>query len=103
MALDLSDAEILHVARLARLRLTTDELGPVRQDLNRVLAYVSQLQALDLDGVDPTMHVLKTRAPLREDQKEPSLSPTEALANGPRVQDGMFMVPRIMEGGSGGE
>ncbi|MCL5116398.1 MAG: Asp-tRNA(Asn)/Glu-tRNA(Gln) amidotransferase subunit GatC [Firmicutes bacterium] len=101
--MDLSDADILHVARLARLHLTPDELGPVRADLNRVLAYVSQLQKLDLEGVRPTMHVVETHAPLREDRPEPSLGIAEATKNGPVVENGMFLVPRIMEGGASGE
>lgn len=101
--MELGDAEILHVARLARLRLTPDELGSVRQDLNRVLAYVSKLQELDLSGTEPTMHVVETRTPLRTDKILPSLSRDEATKNGPEVRDGMFVVPRIMEGGEGGE
>lgn len=99
----LSDQEILHVARLARLRLRPDEMEPVRKDLNRVLDYVSQLQALDLEGVAPTMHVLSGQTPLRGDVARSSLPVAEAVKNGPHVRDGMFVVPRIMEGGSEGE
>ncbi len=101
--MELGDAEILHVARLARLRLTEDELSGVRQDLNRVLAYVSKLHELNLDGVEPTMHVIETRTPLREDSVHQSLSAETATQNGPEVRDYMFVVPRIMEGGSGDE
>ncbi|NMP22582.1 Asp-tRNA(Asn)/Glu-tRNA(Gln) amidotransferase subunit GatC [Sulfobacillus harzensis] len=98
--MELTDTEILHVARLARLRLTKEELPAVRRDLNRVLDYVQQLAQLDLSQVEPTMHVLKDKTPLREDQPAPSLPVSEALKNAPETADNMFQVPRIMEGGS---
>ena len=101
--MELSDREILHVARLARLRLTADELEPLRQDLNRVLDYVSQLQSLNLDGVEPTLHAAADEAPLRQDVEEVSLSVAEATKNGPKVEQHMFVVPRIMEDGSDGQ
>ena len=98
IGLELGDAEILHVAHLARLRLDQEELGSVRRDLNRVLAYVSTLQQLDLEGVPPTMHVAGVRLPLREDQIKESLSIEDATRNGPEVRDDMFVVSRIMGG-----
>lgn len=94
--MELGDAEILHVARLARLRLTAEELEPVRQDLNRVLDYVETLRQLNLDGIEPTMHVAGTLAVLRADRVEPSLSVADAVRNAPEVRDSMFVVPRIM-------
>lgn len=100
---ELTDADILHVARLARLRVKPNELDAVRKDLNRVLTYVSQLQALDLEGVPPTMHVLNEKMPLRADKPVPSLTQSEAVKNGPVVEQDMFVVPRIMEGGSDSE
>lgn len=102
-ALELGDAEVRHVARLARLRLTDEELGPVRNDLNRVLSYVSKLQELDLTSVEPTMHVVETRVPMRADVVGPSLPSSEAVANAPHAVDHMFAVPRIMDGGDDDE
>ncbi len=97
--MELKDSEILHVARLARLRLTEGELAPVRDDLNRVLEYVEKLNELDLNDVKPTMHVLTQETPLRADVCGESLSVEDALKNGPKVADNMFVVPRIMDGG----
>lgn len=97
--MELKDSDILHVARLARLRLTEAELGPVRHDLNRVLDYVEKLNELDLRDVKPTMHVLTQETPLREDARGESLPVEEALKNGAQVADHMFVVPRIMDGG----
>lgn len=101
--MDLTDQDILHVAKLARLRLRAEALSQVRHDLNRVLSYVSQLQELPLDGVEPTMLVIGGRAPLRADDPRPSLALDAALNNGPEVRDNMFVVPRILEeGGTSG-
>ncbi|AEJ39176.1 glutamyl-tRNA(Gln) amidotransferase subunit C [Sulfobacillus acidophilus TPY] len=97
--MELRDEDIRHIARLARLRLTAEELEPVRQDLNRVLDYVAQLQQLELAEVPPTRHAVDLMMPLRPDQVEPSLPPDAALANGPVVLEQMFVVPRIMEEG----
>ncbi len=96
MALELDDADILHVAGLARLRLTAAELEPVRRDLNRVLEYVQTLHQLNLEGVEPTMHGSGARALLRHDRVEPSLALTDAIRNAPEVREGMFVVPRII-------
>lgn len=101
--MDLRDQDVRHVARLARLRLTDEEIDGVRQDLNRVLGYVSKLHELDLQDVAATMHVVTTRAPLRDDQVSPSLAVAEAVKNGPVVRGSMFVVPRIMDGGDGVE
>lgn len=102
--MELGDQDIRHVAKLARLRLNPGELERVRRDLNRVLAYVEQLQQLSLEGIEPTMHVGQSQAPLRPDRAGTSLSVNEATANAPEVQGGMFKVPRIMEsGGDAGE
>jgi len=97
--MELRDEDIRHIARLARLRLTAEELEPVRQDLNRVLDYVAQLQQLELAEVPPTRHAVDLLMSLRPDEVEPSLPPDAALANGPVVLEQMFVVPRIMEEG----
>ncbi|PSR21281.1 MAG: Asp-tRNA(Asn)/Glu-tRNA(Gln) amidotransferase subunit GatC [Sulfobacillus acidophilus] len=99
--MELDDADILHVARLARLQLTAAEVEPVRRDLNRVLEYVQTLHQLNLDNIEPTMHVSGLRAILRNDSVQPSLTVEEALRNAPEVREAMFVVPRIM--GEGGE
>lgn len=101
--MEFGDSEILHVARLARLRLVSSEVEPLREDLNRVLAYVSQLQTLDLKGVEPTRHVVEMGTLLRDDVVEPSLGVKDALHNAPEVQHNMFVVPRIMEEANGDE
>lgn len=95
MRLTLDD--IRHVARLARLSLTEDELRSFENDLNSILRYVEQLQQVDTEGVEPTSHAVRLENVMREDQVEPSLPVDEALANAPDRSDDYFRVPRVLE------
>lgn len=96
--LALSEQEVRHVARLARLRLDAREVEGLARDLNRVLEYMRQLNELDTESVEPTWQVVPQAAPLRADVLAPSLPVDAALANAPEVVEGMFAVPRIIEG-----
>ncbi|WP_242968141.1 Asp-tRNA(Asn)/Glu-tRNA(Gln) amidotransferase subunit GatC [Sulfobacillus sp. hq2] len=98
-AVALSEIQVKHVARLARLRVESDEIAQITQDLDRVLEYVAQLSQLDTDTVEPTMHVMGLAMPLRADEVKPSLPVDAALKNAPDPRDHMFGVPRIMDGG----
>lgn len=84
-----------HVARLARLRLEGDEELRMQQELNGILGHIDQIQALDLDGVAPTSHVIALRNVLRADVPRPSVSLEAALHEAPEVIDGGFGVPKI--------
>ena len=86
-----------HVARLARLDLSEDERVRMRAELTQILAHAEEIQALDLDGIEPTSHALSIRDALRSDDVKPSLTQEEALRNAPEVEDGRFRVPRIIE------
>lgn len=69
----------------------------MRAELTDILDHVTRIQALDLDGVEPTTHALPLRNVMRADEITPSLSQEEALANAPATEDGRFKVPRIVE------
>jgi aspartyl-tRNA(Asn)/glutamyl-tRNA(Gln) amidotransferase subunit C len=84
-----------HVARLARLRLEGDEELRMQEELNGILVHIEQIQALDLDDVAPTSHVIALRNVLRDDVPRPSLTVDEALHEAPEAADGGFVVPRI--------
>lgn len=88
-------ATVHHVARLARLRLDEAEEERMQTELNAILTAVEQLQTLDLDGVEPTSHVIELRNVLRDDVPVPSLSQELALREGPDVQGDGFVVPKI--------
>jgi aspartyl-tRNA(Asn)/glutamyl-tRNA(Gln) amidotransferase subunit C len=89
---------IEHVARLARLRLTAEELDRFADQLARVLDYAVQVQEVDTTGIDPTFHVAGQEHPLREDVIRPGLPAEEALRNAPDAdrQAGLFKVPRVL-------
>ncbi len=85
--------EVLHVARLARLRLTEEEIGRMSGDLSSVLDHIEKIGELDLDGVDPTSHVVPLENVLRADEPRPSLPRDRALAEAPAPIEGGFGVP----------
>jgi len=89
--------EVLHVATLARLDVTEDEVGRLAEQLSAVLEYVDQLAGLDLVGVEPMAHVLDYATPLRADAVRPSLPREAALANAPAAEQGCFRVPKVIE------
>ena len=86
-------AEVLHVARLARLALSDDEIEPMARELSAVLDHVAQIAELDLDGVAPSTHVVEVTGALRPDEPVPSLSREVALAEAPAVSGEGFLVP----------
>jgi len=93
----LTRADVEHVARLARLALTDDEIDRLTGELAAVLEHAADVAALDLDGVPPTAHPLPMRNVLRDDVVRPSLDRDEVLAAAPAAQDGRFRVPRILD------
>lgn len=85
-----------HVAALARLELTDDEVESLTRELGVILEHAGQIAALDTSGVPPTSHPLPLRNVLRADEPGPSLDRDEVLAEAPSVEDGRFRVPRII-------
>jgi aspartyl-tRNA(Asn)/glutamyl-tRNA(Gln) amidotransferase subunit C len=85
--------QVLHVARLARLRLSDEELERMPGELSKILEHVERMDELDLEGVEPTSHVVELQNVLREDVPRPSLPRERALAGAPDVADGGFRVP----------
>jgi aspartyl-tRNA(Asn)/glutamyl-tRNA(Gln) amidotransferase subunit C len=81
-----------HVARLARLRLDGEELSRMERELNGILGHIERIQALDLDGVPPTTHVVPLSNVMRDDVPRPSLRVEEALREAPEVTQGGFAV-----------
>jgi aspartyl-tRNA(Asn)/glutamyl-tRNA(Gln) amidotransferase subunit C len=89
-----------HVARLAQVAFVDEELESLLQDLDAVLDYVQQLDELNLDNVEPTTHGVPLELPARDDAVEAVLTREDILRNAPDVLDGMFRVPRVVEGGN---
>jgi aspartyl-tRNA(Asn)/glutamyl-tRNA(Gln) amidotransferase subunit C len=85
--------EVLHVARLARLELSDEEVERFTEQLSAILEAVAKVSELDLSDVEPTAHPLDLVNVWAEDEPRPSLSIDEALANAPDRHDGFFKVP----------
>jgi aspartyl-tRNA(Asn)/glutamyl-tRNA(Gln) amidotransferase subunit C len=85
--------QVLHVARLARLRLTEEELERMPAELSKILEHVERMNRLDLEGVEPTAHVVELQNVLREDKPRPSLPRERALEAAPDTAEGGFRVP----------
>lgn len=90
--------QVLHVARLARLELTEDEVEHMTGELSKVLGHIDKIAELDLDDVAPTSHVVTVENALRPDEPEPSLPREVALASAPAVSDDGFLVPSPQAG-----
>lgn len=97
MPASLSRDQVLRIAQLARLELTSDEVDLFTRQLADILAYVEQIQDLDTTGVPPTSHVMNQPID-RADEPRPTLAREEALENAPEAarQAGLFKVPRVM-------
>lgn len=89
----ISRDEVLHVARLARLELSEDELDRFAEQLSAILDAVGKVAELELDGVEPTSHPLDLLNVWAEDEPKPCLDADEALANAPDRDDDYFRVP----------
>ena len=89
----ISRDEVLHVARLARLELTDDEVERFTEQLSAILEAVAKVSELDLSDVEPTAHPLDVVNVWADDEPQPSLPLDEALANAPDRENGFFKVP----------
>ena len=93
----LTIAEVEHVAHLARLRLSAEELEKMRTDLSAILDHIDLLKEVDVSDVAPTAQVTDLFNVMREDAVRPSLPREDVLANAPDQRDGMFRVKAIFE------
>jgi len=85
------------LAALARLKLDDGELERMRDDLAAMLAYVEQLEELDVSGVPPTAHVLDIATPLRDDAVTRRLPAEEAVRNAPARAETAYVVPKVID------
>jgi len=88
---------VKHVAHLARVELTEKELDYYVGQLGAILDYIGKLKEVNIEGVEPTSHVLHLENVYREDKVKPSLSADEALKNAPAREGDFFKVPPVIE------
>jgi len=94
----LTRADVEHVAYLARLGLTPDELARLEGQLNHILDQYAKLAELDTDAIPPTAQTIELENILREDVARPSMPPEDVLANAPQRDGDFFVVPAILGG-----
>ena len=90
--------QVLHVARLARLKLSDEEVERMSGELSAILEHVDNINELDLEGVEPTTHVVPLENVLREDEPRPSLPRERALEQAPDADESGFRVPSPGQG-----
>ena len=88
--------EIKHVANLARLQMSAEEVDAMARQLDDILTYVAKLNELDTEGITPTTHAISIVNAFREDEVKPSLDREKTLANGPQHNGESFVVPRVI-------
>jgi aspartyl-tRNA(Asn)/glutamyl-tRNA(Gln) amidotransferase subunit C len=99
MAGEIDEAQVRHIAKLARLNLTDEEVSTFAVQLANIVDYVQQLAAVDTTGVEPMAHPLPVTNVMREDEPRPGFEPDQALANAPEREGDFFRVPAVLDGG----
>ncbi len=97
----ISDEQVRHVALLARLALTDEQVASYGEDLNSILGHIDSIRQLNLEDVEPTAHPLEVVNVTREDCVRPGLSREDVLRNAPETDGTAFMIPQIV--GPGGD
>ena len=94
----LSRDDVEHVALLARLGLSDEEIGRLQSQLNHILDQYAKLTELDTDAIAPTAQTIELENILRDDEPRPSLPVSAVLDNAPETRDGRLVVPAIIGG-----
>ena len=95
--MEVNDAMIDKLAHLARLKFDEAEKQEIKTDLQRMIVFVEKLNELDLDGVEPLIHMSDEVNVLREDEIKGSVSRSEALKNAPSHDEQFFKVPKVIK------
>ena len=95
--MSLTREQVLHIARLARVGVTEEDVARLQEQLSEILEHFEALRALDTEGVPPTSHPLPLESVMRSDEVRPSLSTEDVLANAPLSQEDTFRVWAILD------
>ena len=95
--MNVNKEQVRHIAKLARIAMSDDELERLVPELNNILGWVEQLGEVDTDGVEPLTAVIDLKLRLREDAVTDGNCRDEVLANAPDAQHGFFAVPKVIE------
>ncbi|SHF82722.1 Asp-tRNA(Asn)/Glu-tRNA(Gln) amidotransferase subunit GatC [Ornithinibacillus halophilus] len=94
---NISKEQVKHVANLARLEFTEEEVEMFTEQLSSIISFAEQLNELDTDGVEPTTHVLDLKNVMRKDEHKDWITKEEAMKNAPDQENGQYKVPSILE------
>ncbi|MBI9075889.1 MAG: Asp-tRNA(Asn)/Glu-tRNA(Gln) amidotransferase subunit GatC [Desulfatibacillum sp.] len=92
----ITEEEVRHVAKLARLDLTDEEVTVFSRQVGDILDYVDQLNSVDTQGVEGTSHAISVNNAFREDKAVDSMDPDLALSNAPEREDTDIIVPKVL-------
>jgi aspartyl-tRNA(Asn)/glutamyl-tRNA(Gln) amidotransferase subunit C len=95
--MSVDQATVRRVAHLSRIAVTEDEVAHLQGELNAILAFVEQLNEVDVAGIEPMTSVIPMKLPLRADVVNDGENAARVLANAPASEDGFFAVPRVVE------
>ncbi len=95
--MSVDQAAVRRIARLARIAVTESEVPHLQDEINAILAFVEELSAVDVEGVEPMTSVIPMILPMREDIVTDGGIAAQVLANAPLTEDGFFLVPKVIE------
>ncbi len=95
--MSLTPEEVTHIARLARVGLSQDEMSRFQDQLSQILDYFQRLQEADTENVPPTAHTLAMHNIMRDDEPRPSFDKEDILANAPQREGDLFRVRAVLE------
>lgn len=96
--MSIDEKTVRKVARLARLALPEERVAPMAAELNAIMAWIEQLNEVDIEGVEPMASAVEhARLPMREDVVTDGGAPERVLKNAPKSEDGFFVVPKVVE------
>ena len=95
--MSVSPEQVRHIARLARIAMSDEEIERLAPELNNILGWVEQLEEVNTDGVEPLTAVVPNTLRLREDKVTDGDCRDEILANAPVAEHGFFAVPKVIE------
>ena len=93
--------DVAHVAKLARLELSEEEISRFQGEINDILNYINTLKEVDVEGVEPTAHASSMENVLRADEVGPCQDLEDTLANAPEEDDDLIAVPNVLPGEEG--
>jgi aspartyl-tRNA(Asn)/glutamyl-tRNA(Gln) amidotransferase subunit C len=95
--MSVTSEQVRHIAKLARIAMSDEELDRLMPELNNILGWVEQLGEVNTNGVEPLTAVIEQKLRLREDRVNDGNIRDEVLANAPEAQHGFFAVPKVIE------